>query len=153
MKALPLLLLLAAALPASAATPANGTFTCSAHGGRRVVALSAASRYSAATGFGFDLSASPSVFAHSSCASDQPFFFSTAAHDGNYRVILVLGGPEASTTTVRAESRRLLVDRLSIPANATRTVVFNVHVRTPQIIGSTPVKDNSVLLKVRLKPR
>jgi len=38
-----------------------------------------------------------------------PFLFSLAVPEGDYRVTLELGGKSASDTTVKAESRRLMV--------------------------------------------
>lgn len=127
------------------------TFTCAArHGATQ--GLSAESRFDAtAKTAGFDLMAGPTSFAKGACSSEKPFFFSTVATDGNYRVTLVLGGPEASTTTVRAESRRLMVDELKVPAGASKTVVFNVNVRTDTIAGASDTDGKP--LKVRLKPR
>jgi len=101
---------------------------------------------------GFDLSTVPTTFADGACSSNQPFFFSLAVPDGNYRVTLVLGGPQASNATVRAESRRLFLDQKSIPAGKSFTISFNVNVRTATIVSKgTPASDKP--LEVRLKPR
>jgi lysophospholipase L1-like esterase len=127
-------------------------FTCGGAGGKT---LSAEMRFDAAAGaaaYGFDLMAAPTSFAKGACSSDKAFFFSMAATDGDYRVTLVLGGPEASTTTVRAESRRLIVDELKLVAKSEKSVVFNVNVRTDKIAGAAPTADGSAL-KVKLKPR
>ena len=51
--------------------------------------------------YGFDLKMAPASFAGGACASDKPFFFSVGAGDGDYKVTVVLGGPKASTTTLR----------------------------------------------------
>ena len=58
---------------------------------------------------GFDLQPAPAIFEANACLSDKPFFFSVAAPDGDYRVAVTLGGPHPSVTTLRAESRRLLL--------------------------------------------
>lgn len=104
--------------------------------------------------FGFDLGTLPSSFGAGSCSSVQPFYFSIAGSDGNYQVTIVLGGPIASTTTVRAESRRLLIDQMEVKAKHSRRVVFNVNVRTPSIFssGGTHLADGPVS-QVSLKPR
>jgi lysophospholipase L1-like esterase len=127
------------------------TFTCAstAHTSGAIT-LSPETLYKDATsgqkpGYGFDLSTAPATFAGSSCTGDKPFFFSVGATDGNYRVTLVLGGPTATDTTVRAESRRLFVNQLHIPANGSEKIVFNVNVRTAPITGT----DQSVKLKPR----
>ena len=91
---------------------------------------------------GFDLSTVPTTFADGACSSNQPFFFSLAVPDGNYRVTLVLGGPQASNATVRAESRRLFLDQKSIPAGKSFTISFNVNVRTATIVSKgAPTSD------------
>jgi lysophospholipase L1-like esterase len=124
------------------------------------IALSALSLYSAegsgrATDpkYGFDLNTVPSNFASGSCSSTKPFFFSIAAGDGNYRVTLDLGGADSSVTTVRAESRRLLVDRLSIKAGGSHQVVFNVNVRSADILPSVDTLADNPIVRVQLKPR
>jgi lysophospholipase L1-like esterase len=107
-----------------------------------------------APAYGFDLASAPASFSKDFCTSDKPFFFSLAVPDGNYEVTLDLGGKVASTPTVRAESRRLFVDRLSVPAGGSRTVVFVVNVRTATIYprpGESMTTD--ALPEVRLKPR
>jgi lysophospholipase L1-like esterase len=127
-------------------------FVCGGAGGK---ALSAETRFDAAAGvaaYGFDLVAVPTSFAKGACSSEKAFFFSMAATDGDYRVTVVLGGAEASVTTVRAESRRLMVDELKLAAKSEKTVVFNVNVRTDTIAGAAPAADGSAL-KVKLKPR
>ena len=101
-----------------------------------------------AQAFGFDLVGSPGSFAKGSCSSDKPFFFSVAVPDGNYQVRLVLGSGERSIVTVRAESRRLFVDRKQIPRGAAVPVEFNVDVRTDVIAGTADTG-----AKVKLKPR
>jgi hypothetical protein len=91
--------------------------------------------------FGFDLKTAPSSFAGGACSSDKPFFFSVEVPEGNYRVSLVLGGPADSTTTVRAESRRLFVLERRVAAGASGQEEFLVNVRTPAIAaapGSVP---------------
>ncbi len=127
-------------------------FTCGRATGRQI-ALTAQSRFMATQGTdaratpGFDLVESPATIAGNACAADKPFFFSVPASDGNYQVTLTLGSAQASVITVRAESRRLFVDRKHIPAGASQTVVFNVNVRTPGIAGADPSA------RVKLKPR
>jgi lysophospholipase L1-like esterase len=133
-------------------------FTCSAAGrgvGKGTEALTAATLYKdGAGGFGFDLSMPAQSFAGGACGGSKPFFFSIAEPEGNYQVTLVLGGPEASTETVRAESRRLFVDQMQVPAGGSRRVVFNVNVRTKEITpeaGATAA--DAARKEVRLKPR
>ena len=114
--------------------------------GERTVYRQADEGAAASAMAGFDLGTRPESFAGGACGSRQPLFVSLAEPDGNYEVTVTLGGPEASTTTVRGEARRLFVDELSLAAGGSRKVVFVVNVRTSTIAGT-------VADKVRLKPR
>ena len=105
--------------------------------------LTAASLYTP-TAPGFDLQPPPTV-ADGACTSDKPFFFSIALPDGDYRVALTLGGKQASDTTLRAESRRLLLKDLPLAPGASDTREFTVNVRTPTISTTNQ--------QVKLKPR
>ncbi|HEU4636377.1 MAG TPA: rhamnogalacturonan acetylesterase [Edaphobacter sp.] len=100
-------------------------------------------RYTASTA-GFDLVAPPSQQTKTGCASDAPFFVSFPATDGNYRVTVELGGDAAATTTVRAESRRLMLEQEATKPGQYSTESFVVNVRTPSIRGGD---------RVHLKPR
>jgi lysophospholipase L1-like esterase len=108
------------------------------------VTLTASSTYSATTP-GFDLSTVPKVSANS-CSSESPFFFSAAMPEGSYRVTVVLGSDEASTTTVWAEARRLMLEKVVIKANGSATRRFDTNVRVPEIGGIAAAR-------VKLKPR
>ncbi|MGA2889187.1 MAG: rhamnogalacturonan acetylesterase [Terracidiphilus sp.] len=94
---------------------------------------------------GFDLNTVPEVRADS-CSSDRPFFFSIAVPEGNYRVTVVLGGDEAATTTVWAEARRLILEKIPTKPHGSVTRTFDVNVRVPEI-ADDPAD------KVKLKPR
>jgi lysophospholipase L1-like esterase len=111
---------------------------------RMFATLSPTSRFTDTTA-GFDLIASPEI-AGNSCTSDKPFFFSVAIPEGNYRVTVILGGPQASVTTVRAEGRRLMLEKIPTEPNASLTRSFDTNVRYPEI-ASNP--DNHVKLKDR----
>jgi len=93
--------------------------------------------YSTETGYGFESGSKPDGTA--------PFYFSAKLPEGNYRVTATLGGQAGeSTTTVKAELRRLMLEKVhTMPAKpAVRT--FIVNLRTPEISGSN---------HVHLKPR
>ncbi|WP_433972092.1 rhamnogalacturonan acetylesterase [Tunturiibacter lichenicola] len=111
---------------------------------RMFATLSPTSRFTDTTA-GFDLIASPEISGNS-CTSDEPFFFSVAIPEGNYRVTVILGGPQASVTTVRAEGRRLMLEKIPTAPNASLTRSFDTNVRYPEI-ASNP--DNRVKLKDR----
>jgi lysophospholipase L1-like esterase len=89
-------------------------------------------RFSATAG-GFDLVAPPSKQTKAGCASDSAFFVSFPATDGNYRVTVELGGEAGAQTTVRAESRRLMVEQRTTKAGEHIEETFVVNVRTPDI--------------------
>jgi lysophospholipase L1-like esterase len=111
---------------------------------RMFATLSPNSRFTDTTA-GFDLLPSPQINGKA-CTSDKPFFFSVPIPEGNYRITVVLGGPQASVTTVRAEGRRLMLEKIATQANASTTLSFDANVRYPEIAG-TPAT------QVKLKPR
>jgi lysophospholipase L1-like esterase len=93
--------------------------------------------YSDQRGYGFEPGSTPN--------GDKPFYFSAAVPEGNYRVTVQLGDPKSeSTTTIKAELRRLMVEKVHTNRGEMKTVSFIVNVRTPQISTGGEVK---------LKPR
>ncbi|MFD2569175.1 rhamnogalacturonan acetylesterase [Spirosoma soli] len=77
--------------------------------------------------------------------SDKPFYFTVDVPEGNYDVKVTLGDKAGeSTTTVRAESRRLMLDEVVTKTGQLETRSFTVNVRYPQIDAQE---------KVRLKSR
>ena len=77
--------------------------------------------------------------------SHEPFNFSAAVPDGNYRVTVTLGNKKkAGQTVVRAESRRHYVDEVVTKKGKTTTVSFVVNKHNPVIDSNT---------RVKLKPR
>jgi lysophospholipase L1-like esterase len=66
--------------------------------------------------------------------ASQPFSFSVAVPEGNYRVTVTLGDPKSdSVTTVKSETRRLMLERVRTAAGQFVTRAFTVNVRTPKI--------------------
>ena len=77
--------------------------------------------------------------------STEPFSYSVAVPDGNYRVTVTVGHKKrAAQTVVRAESRRHFFDVISTKKGKFETVFFLVHKHSPMI-------DDKV--RVKLKPR
>ena len=75
------------------------------------------------------------------CTSDQPFYFSVALPEGNYNVSVTFGDARAeSVTTVKAELRRLMIEKVETRPGKFETRTFTVNVRTPQIAGDGEVK-------------
>lgn len=88
--------------------------------------------YAADTGYGYD--GGPRV-------AGQPYRFSVRVPEGNYRVTVQLGDAQAdSITTVKAETRRLMLEQISVPAGHVVTRSFTVNIRTPKIAGGGNVK-------------
>lgn len=80
--------------------------------------------------------------------------FSVAAAPGNYRVTVTIGLRNLATeTTIKAESRRLMVDALKIPAGRPVTVSFIVNVRDAKLVPppANAPGGSQVLLKPREK--
>lgn len=96
---------------------------------------------------GFDLGTTPEV-SSKSCSSDKPFFFSTALPEGSYRVTVVLGSDKASTTTVWAEARRLMLEKIATKPHASAKRTFDVNVRYPDFTDAAGAARH-----VHLKPR
>lgn len=89
--------------------------------------------YSKEIGYGFEPGATLTAVANA-VTSAQPFLFSVAVPEGNYRVTVTLGDPTADAiTTVKAESRRLMLERVRTAAGKFETRTFTVNVRTPKI--------------------
>ncbi len=88
--------------------------------------------YSKERGYGYERGAGPK----------DPFYFSVAVpEEGNYKVTLTLGSHEVdSVTTVKAELRRLMLERVRVPAGKFETRTFIVNVRTPKIPGGGEVR-------------
>jgi len=125
--ALTILILCPALFAADVPMPAHFVFGHSAGDGPKADAVSDNSVYSPATGWGFDLATKQDA------ATGKPFFFSVAVPEGNYKVTLTLGGTTDATTTVKAESRRLMLEQIHTAAGQTRTESFTVNVRRPEI--------------------
>lgn len=88
-------------------------------------------KYSAETGYGFDVSPS----------GDDGFIFSVAVEEGNYDVTVMLGDAKSdSDTTVKAEQRRLVAEAVKTAAGKFETRTFTVNVRTPALAGGGAVK-------------
>src|SRR5262252_919717 len=105
--------------------------------------------YSRETGFGFEPGAAISCLNRNDkdplredfCTSEKPFFFSVAVPEGNYNVTVTLGDQTgASVTTVKAELRRLMVERIETKRGEFATRTFTVNVRTPKISSDGEVK-------------
>jgi lysophospholipase L1-like esterase len=75
------------------------------------------------------------------CTSQEPFYFSVKLPEGNYNVTVTLGDVEGeSTTTVKAELRRLMLENVKPAAGKTAPFQMTINVRTPQIPSGGEVR-------------
>lgn len=92
--------------------------------------------YATDSGYGFDLSATPAA---------SPFYFSVRVpEEGNYKVTVTLGSSDAaSVTTVKAELRRLMLERVRTAQGELVKRSFIVNVRRPAVStgGEVRLKD------------
>lgn len=100
--------------------------------------------YSKERGHGFEPGGSVFMFSDGGAGgftSEGSCFFSVAVPEGNHRVTLTLGHPtRPSTTTVKAELRRLMIENESVEAGATVDRSFIVNVRTPRLEAGGEVR-------------
>ncbi len=91
--------------------------------------------YTKERGYGFDLGSSVQAVPRGGCCtSDRPFFFSVDAPEGNYDVAVRLGDEEdESSTTVMAESRRLMLEDVRTMRGRIMSSSFTVNVRNGRL--------------------
>lgn len=78
--------------------------------------------------------------------SGKPFYFSVKVPEGNYYVKITLGDDDGtSDAAIRAECRRMMVNRITTEKGSHKTVEFTLHIRDSLIRGTGR--------KVGLKPR
>ncbi|MDP9171233.1 MAG: rhamnogalacturonan acetylesterase [Acidobacteriota bacterium] len=100
--------------------------------------------YNKEIGYGFEPGSDVKV-GGGAVTSDKPFYFSVAVPEGNYKVTATFGDLDhATVTTVKAELRRLMVEKVETAPGKFQTRTFIVNIRTPAIPGGG---------EVRLKPR
>ena len=98
-----------------------------------------------ANGYGFD--GDSKVTERSDfVTSDKPFYFSVKLPEGNYNVKITLGDKDGtSDAAIRAECRRMMVNRVLTKQGEIKTVEFTLHIRDSMIRNANR--------GVRLKPR
>lgn len=86
-------------------------------------------------GYGFDFNTVSDVKINSeSFSTTKPTYFSVKLPEGNYQVEVVMENSEKeSNITIKAESRRLMLNQLAIQKGKSVTKIFNVNIRTPKI--------------------
>ena len=84
--------------------------------------------YSEAVGYGYDVVEAPTA------KSVSPFYFSVKVPDGNYRVSVRLGSKKSGgETTVRAESRRMIIEKCVTKKGEFRDFSFVINKRCVDI--------------------
>jgi lysophospholipase L1-like esterase len=110
-------------------------------------AVTPETRYSLESGFGLEGQAKIVAFERSGSdalkrdgiSSNTPFLFSAAVPEGIYDVTVTIGGKEASTTTVKAEARRLMLQDVITAAGKLETRTFTVAVKRPELASGAKV--------------
>lgn len=93
--------------------------------------VSVTNLYSAEMGYGFENPVSLTA-GENFISSEKPFQFSVKLPEGNYAVAVTLGGAEQSVVTIKAEARRLMLERVTVAPHAVSRRVFTVNVRRPE---------------------
>ncbi len=110
--------------------------------------------YSEQQGYGFDFGTAPVSIDRGGnnplpggfVTSGKPFFFSVALSEGNYNIKIITGDlEEATVTTIRAESRRLIFENVKTDPGKFATLTSTINIRVPEIIGT----DERVIKKPR----
>ena len=122
----------ASAAPAMGAGPLRFSFGA-LKPGAGFTTVAATNLNGAATGFGFDPGPRLTVRDHG-VTCDQPFLFSVILPEGNYAITVTLGDEaDESSTTVKAEARRLMLENVRTAKGEIATRQFMVNLRTPRI--------------------
>ncbi len=102
--------------------------------------------YSAEKGYGLIPSGAMKTNAKSTekfrfVSSKSPFYFEVKLPEGHYQIELTLGGsPEATSTTLKAESRRLMLENIQTGKGESVKKTIIVDVRTPRINDTEQIK-------------
>ena len=143
-------LLLWSTLATQAATPASLRFDFgSGPLAEGCNAVSADTVYSSSRGFGLVSSAGISSSSATNASdpvradalvSDKPFSFVVDLPEGNYDVTVLLGDPAAAAnTTVKAETRRLMIESVATASGLIEARTFTVNVRNASLPGGRRV--------------
>ena len=85
--------------------------------------------YSEAVGYGYDVVEAPTA------KSVSPFYFSVKVPDGNYRVSVRLGNKKREgETTVRAESRRMIIEKCVTKKGEFRDFSFVINADINKVV-------------------
>lgn len=101
-------------------------------------AINEALVYNTQRGFGFDFdSAHNSRFEQRGLIAEQSLYFSVRLPEGHYQVDVTLGSDSTqSITTLKAESRRLMLNQVEVPKGQSVRRTMLIDVRSPNITAS-----------------
>jgi lysophospholipase L1-like esterase len=111
-------------------------------------------KYSEEVGYGFDYGTVPTAIYRGGnkpltsgfVTSDKPFLFSVLVPEGNYNIKIITGDLiEATCTTIRVESRRLIFEKIKTLPGKFATLTATINIRVPEITGT----DEKVIKKTR----
>jgi len=105
---------------------ANPALVAAGEPAARTFDLATEAAFTPGRGHGYDLHSAPNP-------EGRPYFFSVAVPEGNYRVTVTFGGERASATTVKAESRRLLLESIRTAPDDVVNRTFLVNVRNAAV--------------------
>jgi lysophospholipase L1-like esterase len=98
------------------------------------IRVSPASAYQDETGYGYEPGAQVALGDNGkTTTSERPFTFSARVPEGNYNVKLTFGDSSMATTTVKAESGRLMLERVNAGTGEIVERSFTTNVRTPKL--------------------
>jgi lysophospholipase L1-like esterase len=122
-------------------------------------AVAASAKYSDEVGYGFENTTTvtdvkrggPDAIKDAFVTGAMPFFFSAKVPEGTYNVKVTVGDNEGtSDVAIRAECRRMMVNRLQTKRGEIKTVEFTLHVRD-SIIRNPNAPNGKIRLKSREK--
>jgi lysophospholipase L1-like esterase len=100
------------------------------------VQITPTTMYSAEAGYGFEVGTLPVAVGDDALGANEPFYFSVKEPEGNYKITVTFGSAAApSENTVKAELRRLMLEKIHTDPGQTITRSFIVNVRIPQFPG------------------
>lgn len=111
------------------------------------ICITPATVFSPEKGYGFDLGFTPKAEDRGGdplrgdfITGEGGFYFSVELPEGNYDVSVLLGDPKGtSDTTIKSESRRLMVENLTTREGQQVTRKVTVNIRQPEIKGGSRV--------------
>jgi lysophospholipase L1-like esterase len=105
------------------------------------IPISPTNIYSSEAGYGFEPGATLSHEDQRAICSTNPFYFSVKLPEGNYKVTVFFGGEAIeSTITVKAELRRLMLEKVHSGPEVLENRAFIVNLRTPKISETNHVR-------------